>query len=146
MSRAVRAIIIEGDKMLLMKRQKAGHEYYTLVGGRVKDNESFEDALARELKEETSLKLTTANLVFIQEHPKPYDQQYIYLCTIESGSEVAIHPASEEAEMNRVGINIHQPVWVKLAHFSKLPFSTTPLQIALTNAIKNGFPKEPIKL
>src|ERR1700761_7300853 len=80
MAKAARAIITENHKILVMYRNKYGSEYFTLVGGKVADDETTEQALARELKEETGLRVTSARLVFTEEHPEPYNQQYIYVC------------------------------------------------------------------
>jgi ADP-ribose pyrophosphatase YjhB (NUDIX family) len=71
MSKAARAIIIDGERFLVMYRNKYGSEYFTLVGGRVGESETVEQALMREVKEETGLDVTAARLVFIEEHPEP---------------------------------------------------------------------------
>ncbi len=49
------AIIIRNGKVLLIHRQKPGRDYYTLPGGGVELEESFEEACIREVKEETGL-------------------------------------------------------------------------------------------
>jgi ADP-ribose pyrophosphatase YjhB (NUDIX family) len=69
---AVRAIIQRGDKLLVMRRDKFGHRYYTLVGGAMKGGETPEQTLARELQEETSMKLTKLTPVFKDEAGDPY--------------------------------------------------------------------------
>src|ERR1700752_5055992 len=69
MGKAARAIIIQNNKILLMRHNKQGGDYYTLIGGPIKDGESPEQALVREVKEESGLDVTNARLVFIEEHP-----------------------------------------------------------------------------
>ncbi len=49
------AIIIRNGKVLLIHRHKPGRDYYTLPGGGVELEESFEEATIREVKEETGL-------------------------------------------------------------------------------------------
>ncbi|HEY3000774.1 MAG TPA: NUDIX domain-containing protein [Kribbellaceae bacterium] len=49
------AIVLRGDAVLLIRRVKAGKEYYTLPGGTVEDDETPEQACVRELREETGL-------------------------------------------------------------------------------------------
>ena len=146
MGTAARAIIIENDKMLVMYRNKYGSQYYTLVGGRVNDGESVEQALVREIKEETGLEITSARLVFFEDHPEPYNQQYTYLCEVAPHDQAAVQETSEEGFMNRLGANMHEPQWVALKGFSHLPFRTPQLQEAIVHALKKGFPKEPVKL
>ncbi len=132
--------------MLLMHRNKYGSEYYTLVGGLVGDGETLELALAREVAEETGLQVTGARLVFFEEHPSPYNEQYIFLCTVAPHVAIAIQDASEEAFMNRIDLNVHKPLWVEARAFSRLHFRTPQLQTAIAAGLKNGFPAEPIKL
>lgn len=146
MAKAARAIIIEGQAMLTMFRNKNSSQYFTLVGGRVNDGETLEQALVREVMEETGLQVTAASLVYIEEHAAPYNEQYIYLCQVAPHGEIEIQPTSEEALMNRFGVNTHQPMWVNVNGFAKMPFRTPQLQEAITKALKKGFPNEPIKL
>lgn len=146
MGKAVRAIIIENGKILVMYRSKYGSEYFTLAGGRVQEHETLEQALVRETKEETGLTVTAARLVYYEQHPAPHNEQYIYLCHVAPHREIALQPGSEEGDMNRYAMNIHQPQWAGLQSFAKLQFRTPQLQNALIKAFKKGFPKEPEKL
>jgi 8-oxo-dGTP diphosphatase len=147
MSKASRAIIIQDNKLLVMRRNKLGGEdYFTLVGGRIAENESSSEALAREVKEETGLEITKARLVFVEMHPEPYNEQYIYLCEIRPNPEIAIQDTSEEALLNRLGYDIHEPMWADFATFTRLAFRTPQLQKAIIYALQKGFPEEPVKL
>ena|SRR5581483_10339194 len=146
MSKAARAIITENNQILLMQREKEGQTYYTLVGGRVNSNESIEQAVVREVKEETGLDVIRASLVFIEEHPKPYNEQYTFLCEVAPHKDIGLHAASEEALLNRVGINIHTPVWIELRHFPSVPFRTVQLQESIIESFKSGFPTKAKKI
>ncbi len=147
MAKAARAIIIEGNTMLVMHRNKHGTQYYTLVGGRMNEHETPEQALVREVKEETGLDVTKAQLVFTEVHPEPYNDQFIFLCEVAPHESVAVlQPASEEAQMNHIGINTHKPAWISIKHFANLPFSTMQLQKAIVESLKNGFPDQPKSL
>jgi ADP-ribose pyrophosphatase len=146
MRKAVRAIVIEDGKLLVMHRNKEGSQYHTLVGGQVKDGESLEQALSREVLEETGLKVTRSRLVYVEEHPHPYNEQYIYLADVAPHSDVAIQEFSEEGVMNQFGINMHQPFWVSRQSFPGIAFRTPLLQEAIAHALKKGFPEEPVKL
>lgn len=143
MRKAARAIIIENGTILLMRRDKEGSQYFTLVGGKINDDESAEAALQRELKEETGMSVTSARLVYIELHPEPYNEQYIYLCTVAPHDSIAIQPASEEELLNRLGFNTHTPVWASLSSFPHVPFRTPHLHDAIITALKKGFPLAP---
>lgn len=48
--------------------------------------------------------------------------------------------------MNRISINVHQPIWVDVHGFATLPFRTPQLQQAIIRGLTQGFPDEVIKL
>lgn len=62
----VGAIIIRDKKILMVKNDDA--PYYYSVGGRVKLNETSEEAVVRETFEETGIKFEIDRLAFIHEH------------------------------------------------------------------------------
>jgi ADP-ribose pyrophosphatase YjhB (NUDIX family) len=65
--RSARAILLEGDELVLMKRTKPGREpYWVTVGGGVEEGDaSVEDALRREVFEELGGKLGRVELVHL---------------------------------------------------------------------------------
>ena len=146
MANAARAIIIENGKLLVMFRNKHGSQYYTLVGGRLDGDETPEQAVDREVMEETGLKVTSSRLVFFEDHPEPYNKQYIFLCEVAPHGDVAIQDYSEEGMMNRLEANVHKPLWVELKGLEQIPFRTPQLQQAIALGFRKVFPKEPVKL
>ena len=146
MRKAARGIIIENGKILVMHRSKNKVEYFTLVGGKVADNESVEQALVREVKEETGMDVTSARLVFIEEHPEPYNEQFTFLCEVAPHAAIGLQDSSEEAGMNKLQVNMHQPQWVPIKAFTSIHFRTPLLQKAIIQALAKGFPDQPVKL
>ena len=65
--KSVRAIILNGDKLIAVRRNKFGSEYYTLIGGGVDLGEDAETALRRELHEEAQMEVGEMRLVFIED-------------------------------------------------------------------------------
>jgi hypothetical protein len=53
---------------------------------------------------------------------------------------------AEEANMNKLEMNIHRPLWARINAFAGLPFRTPQLQRAIIKAFKKGFPPEPLHL
>jgi ADP-ribose pyrophosphatase YjhB (NUDIX family) len=140
--RAVRAIVLKDNKLLVMHRNKFGHQYYTLIGGGVKAGETAEGALVREVREETSLKATHARLVFVEEAEDPYGTQYIYLCACDDG-DIQLSPDADEAHINAMGQNLHTPMWLPLSEVATVPFRSERLKQAVLDGVKNGFPEQP---
>jgi len=146
MNKAARAIIFSEEQVLVMHRNKYGSEYYTLVGGRVNEDESIEDALIREVREETGLTVVDFRLVFIEKHQPPYNEQYVYLCAVESHDGATLQTGSEEEVLNRYQLNLHKLAWVQKSAFARLSFRTPQLHAAINKALKNGFPDQPLEI
>jgi colanic acid biosynthesis protein WcaH len=80
---SVEAIILKDDSFLLMKRNNEPvKDCWWFPGGRIRKNETFQEALHREIKEETGLKLTESRLLNIYERifPERHDITIAYLC------------------------------------------------------------------
>ena len=64
-------ILIENGKLLLIKRAKEPFRgEWALPGGRIEDDESAEQCLKREMKEETGLDVEPVRLVGVYSDPK----------------------------------------------------------------------------
>ena len=62
------AIILQDNKILLIRRIKPGHDYYIFPGGGVDDGESIEEAFIREVKEELNLDVRKYRFFFSVEN------------------------------------------------------------------------------
>lgn len=145
MRQSVRAIIIKDDQLVVMHRNKFGHEYYTLIGGGVDTGENTEQALWREVAEETGLEIANPRLVIVENDDKFYGPQYVYVCDYISG-EPKLAPNCDEASINELGKNTYTPMWLPLSKLAEVPFVSKPLQTALLEYIPKGFPAEPVAL
>lgn len=145
MRKAVRAIISNNNQLLVMHRNKFGLEYYTLIGGSIEPGETPEQAILREVREEASLEADNPRLVFTEEAGDPYGVQLIYLCDFKGG-EIALSPDSDEAKINQLGQNLHNPLWVSIDQFKELPFRSTRLQNRVLQALAEGFPNQPVDI
>ncbi|MBM3898151.1 MAG: NUDIX domain-containing protein [Thaumarchaeota archaeon] len=63
----VGALIINSDKILLVKSPKWKHQKWTVPGGHIEVGESAEQAIVREVKEETGLDVIPIKLLLVQE-------------------------------------------------------------------------------
>lgn len=141
MIKAVRAIIVDKDNLLVMKRDKFGSEYYTLIGGHVDLGESIEKALIREIHEETMIRTSDHKLVYIEETGEPYGTQYIYTCKYISGTPM-LHPKADERLISKGGENIYTPMWLPISRLTDVPFRTENLKQKLIKHLSSGFPDE----
>ena len=83
-----RAIIIDGDEVLLMFRRKIKNgttkEYYAIPGGGLEENETIEECVKREIQEEFNLEIEVKEQLGVVEDEK--NVGYIYNCSIISGT------------------------------------------------------------
>src|SRR4030042_2198730 len=108
MEKRVAAVIIKDNKILLMRRIKDGQEYFVFPGGGIKENESVEDAIIREIKEELSLDAKIDKLLFQIENR---GQEELYFLIKEfSGIPELSGPEKERMNEN----NKYYPEWIDL--------------------------------
>ena len=106
---AVLCLIKDGSRVLLQNRVKKDWQGYTLPGGHVDKNESFIDAVIREMQEETGLTIENPKLVGIKQFPIDGGRYIVLLFeATEFTGEVV---SSEEGEME----------WIEREDLAKIP-------------------------
>ena len=81
MRKSARAIIITKDhKLLLMKRTKPDGVYYVTIGGGIEDGETSEQALLRELKEESGSIVDKPVFAFHYDDSERQNSVDFYVC------------------------------------------------------------------
>ncbi len=82
------AIIQKGQVLLLQMRSPQGEVFWLPPGGGREGNETPEECLKREMREETELKVQVERLLFTQPDMPGgvYDQLHTYLCRPISGT------------------------------------------------------------
>ncbi|WP_327376583.1 NUDIX hydrolase [Streptomyces sp. NBC_01216] len=61
----VTGIVIEDGKVLLLNQDTDGPRTWSLPGGKVEDGETLEDALVREMREETGVEVEVGRLLYL---------------------------------------------------------------------------------
>ncbi len=88
MPKRVRAVIIKDGEIILINRVKKGESYWVLPGGGVEANESDEETIKRECKEELGATIRVNKLFFEKTSDKPEtlgQLEMYYLCDITHG-------------------------------------------------------------
>ena len=91
MHTSVRGIVNYKDQIVLIHRIKTKddgtiRDYYVIPGGKIEENESHEEALRREIKEELGIEIEIKDLC-LELDDRDYNDsfQYFYECEFESG-------------------------------------------------------------
>jgi len=127
MKKRVRAVIIENEKVLTIKRTKPEVEYWVIPGGGVKENETNEEALRREAKEELGVEVEIKNLLLkiISQKKETFGhEEYFYACEIKSG-ELGSGVGPEFSNPRYVGT--HTIEWLEIKDLDK--YDLQPLDI-----------------
>ncbi|MFA6523894.1 MAG: NUDIX domain-containing protein [Candidatus Paceibacterota bacterium] len=134
-TRAV-AILIREDEVLLMHR-KNEKEYFTFPGGGVEEGESIEQAVLRELKEETTIEAEINKLLY--RHIYDDDtEQYFYLCNYIKG-EPKLHEDSIEKKQMLDGNEFYNPLWFKIEELKNMLVYPLEIRDLLLEDFKNKF-------
>lgn len=142
---AARAIIIHDNKVLVLKRSNSkGAKYMVTPGGRLEPGETPEEAVLREVAEETTVIVRNPRLVFTEEPlDSRWGRQYIYVCEYVSGNP-HLNPDSEEYAYQQEGEGTYEPLWLSYDQLNsdEYPFRSPQLGEALRDALRNGFPDQ----
>ena len=63
----VRAVLLHDGRLVISREQRQGVEHVSLPGGRVRDGEPITQALIREVREETGLRVMPLRLLYVAE-------------------------------------------------------------------------------
>ena len=128
------AVVLREEKLLVMHRRRGGREYAVLPGGGIEEGESVQDAVLRELHEETGLRGRVGDLL-----PVPIESgaPTLYLTVQVDGTELELGgPERERADEQ----NIYRPAWVPPAEVEALDLVPEGARAAVR--CLTGFPGE----
>ena len=110
-----RAIIFKDNKVVLIYRKRDYQEYYVFPGGKVEDDETNEECVIRECKEELGIDIKP--IKYIYEVKGPDFIQHFFLCEWISG--VLGSGDKEEYDVNRQG-GVQIPMLIDIESLKKL--------------------------
>lgn len=113
-----RAFVIYQSKILMMKRIKDGFEYYTLLGGKVEQDEMPEQGCVREVMEECGIEIQTLGEITRESdvYQDILNTHIIYECTYISGTPTL---GGEEIQRHSAD-NYYEPMWVDIGTIKTL--------------------------
>ena len=114
MNKRVVGVIIRNGEILLMRRVRDDREYFVFPGGGIKRDESLENGVIREIKEEFNLDVKINKFLFQIENRGR--QEFYFL--IKEFSGVPKISGNEKKRMNES--NQYYPVWKELEDISNL--------------------------
>lgn len=137
-TRAV-CIMLKDNKVLLMHRLKDGEEYWTFPGGGVDEGETVENAVVREVMEETSMPTEIEKLLY--EHHYETSDQYYYLCKYISGEPI-LGNAIEKERMEKSTSDIYGPDWVAVEDLPTMLVYPLEIRDWFVEDFRSGFSNE----
>lgn len=110
-----RAIIFKDNQVLLIYRERDNEKYYVFPGGKIEENESKEECIIRECKEELGIDIAVKKYIY---KVKGEDFiQHFFLCEWING-EIGTGD-SNEYDPNRKG-GLQKPCMIDLENLDKL--------------------------
>ena len=116
------AWVEDSDARVLLVRQTAGQKFWTLPGGKVRPRESLQEALLREVFEETGLHAQTDAWVDIMDRPDRGAIMILFMAKIPDGSTGVVKGLNKEISHVR--------------YHPKLPKNASPSAIYFWNKFK----------
>lgn len=127
----VAGIVLNDDKILLVKQKVSKDRNWSLPGGRLEKGESVETAIVRELKEETGYEVEVVKFLYLCEKvDKENTLLHLTFLVKINGGELTL--PTNEFDANPIS----DVRWVKLNDLNNYGFSEN-----FMDTIKNDFPK-----
>lgn len=137
-SARVEALIINEDRILAIHRKNHGEEYWVLPGGGWEENETKEEGVAREVLEETSLKVEVIRPVFFL-FVENDGQKLVFLCKYLGGEPVlGNYNEKKIMEILKDASQVYEPQWVPISQLPNIKLYTLEFRDWFLENYKNG--------
>ncbi len=126
-------IVVRGDEVLLIHRNVNNKEYFVFPGGGVEQEETIEQAVAREVYEETGVKVKIEKPLYIVTDEN--SEHNFYLCSYISGE---LQREQEETD-NVNSADSKKPSWNKITSLHSVKVLPLEVRDWLVEDFKNNF-------
>lgn len=131
------ALVAKDDCLLLMERKQDGAHYFTLPGGGVEVGECVEDAVARELFEETSVVVKVDRELYHVTYDDGSEARY-FLCAYQEGEPQLQEDSEEREAMHQNEQVMYKPQWVAFNELGKLTIYPREIVDAFVEKVRSG--------
>jgi len=123
--KTARGVILRDDKFLLIRRTRQSSEgridsWLSIPGGGVEADETPQQAVIRELREELGLTVKITHFLAIQDVPSDDSRHYYFRCTILTGEPRILEQSEEYERMQGKSPNTYAIEWTH-CNSPKLP-------------------------
>ncbi len=138
-------VLIEGEKVALIERHRAGLHYFVFPGGGVDEGESPEQAAVRETMEELGVEVVIQRKVAEVQLGKRSRQ--IYFLVEQTGGKFGTGTGEEftDADPDHPQRGIYIPIWMPIDELSQHT-NIYPVEVSklVIRSVREGWPPEPI--
>lgn len=134
--RAVGLVFNSEGQLLLVERYKNGDHYWVFPGGGWEVGETLEQAVVREIKEESSVDVAVERIVYAFDDAAKLGPSYYCLCRY-LGGEPWLDPTGEEGS-RMTEDNQYKPQWVDRAKISQINLVPTEIKQRLSGDLATG--------
>ncbi len=132
---SARAIVIRDGFILLIYRLKNGKEYFVLPGGGIEMNETSEQAVLREVKEEAGITIKPEKLIYELIESSGAKQDFWLCFYIEGEPNLSQDSIEKQIESE---VNVYRPQWFDLKKINEIILLPPLIKEALVCDIKAG--------
>jgi 8-oxo-dGTP pyrophosphatase MutT (NUDIX family) len=124
-------VCLDGDRILVMRRRKAGRHYTVLPGGGVEPGETPRETAVRELAEETGLVGVVEEELVVIDH----DDRRAHSFLVRVGSASGPVLGGPEAEAQSV-TDVHTPTWISVSDLPGEPIVPEQARAVVVDACR----------
>lgn len=110
-----RVVIVDRGRVALMKRVRRGQTYFLFPGGGVHENETPEQAAAREAREELGVDVSVGELLYEEIFE---GERFLYFSATVDGGDFGSGQGDEIRTSGETANGTYEPVWLPLSELS----------------------------
>jgi len=140
------AILIENDKVALIERHRAGRHYFTFPGGGVEAGETPEEAVVREMEEETGLRIALQRKLA---HVWFQGNRQEFFLVERLGGEFGTGEGEEYQDPPPYGshsFGTYHPIWMPLSELLQNPVLPTEMAAMIVRSVQEGWPADTFEI